>query len=267
MRQKKNKPITLDELLNSQKDKKTLLTERYQKSLGKAYGDNANEEDHLTRFNIKTGKYSLRTRIRNNPWLKGGRPANKALHWLYSEVLKNPGQYRYKQNFMFSGGLFTFEYTNPKFKGTKQLEWFDKYPLVLSLGPVVTKQGIRNLGFNLHLLPPKVRIIVLCQIFELYKNLYRYQIFFKHDKPVTIKYQIIMKTMRRYGADFAVRMYIPSRQNSVVVFSYTDWYKAVFIPSRAYDSIKAYKLIQLWTKHIRKNKFSTSPNVDWNSKI
>ena len=266
MRQKK-KPVTLEEAVKSLQDKKTLLAERYKTSLGKAYGDNESEQDNVTRFNVKVGKYSLRTRIRNNPWLKSGRPANKALSWLYQYVLKNPGQYRYKQNLMFSGGLFTFEYLNPKYKNTPQLEWFDKYPLVLSLGPVVTKQGIRNLGFNLHLLPPKVRIIVLCQVFELYKNLYRYQIFFKHDKPVQIKYQIILKTMKRYGADFAVRMYIPSRQKAIVVFSYTDWYKAIFIPSRGYDSIKAYKLIQLWTKHIRKLKFSTSPNVDWNTKI
>lgn len=266
MRQKK-KPVSLEEYIASLDNKKKLLTERYQKTLTAAYGDNSSEQDNVDRYNIKVGKYSLRTRIRNNPWLKSGRPANSALKWLYQEVLKNPGQYRYKQNFMFSGGLFTFEYFNPKFKGTASLPWFDKYPLVLSLGPVVTKNGVRNMGFNLHLLPPKVRIVVLCQIFELYKNLYRYQIFFKQDKPVQIKYAIILKSMRKYGADFAVRMYIPARQKSVVVFSYVDWYKAIFIPSRSYDSIKAYKLIQLWTKHMRKNKFGTSPNIDWNTNI
>lgn len=266
MRQKK-KPITLEEYLDTLTDKKKLLSEKFRKSLGQAYGNNSNTAELIDKFGLRIGKYSLRTRIRNNPWLKSGRPANKSLSWLYQEVLKNPGKYRYRQNFMYSGGLFTFEYMNPKYKGTDKLPWFDKYPLVLSLGPIVTKQGIRNIGFNLHLLPPKVRIIVLCQVFELYKNLYRYQIFFKNDNPVQIQYSVIVKTLKRYGADFAIRMYIPARQKAVVVFSYTDWYKAVFIPSRSYDGIKAYKLIQLWTKHVRKNKFSTSPNVDWNSKI
>ena len=65
MRQKK-KPVTLEEAVKSLQDKKTLLTERYKTSLGKAYGDNESEQDNVTRFNVKVGKYSLRTRIRNN---------------------------------------------------------------------------------------------------------------------------------------------------------------------------------------------------------
>lgn len=244
-----------------------IYKEKYRESLKAAEAEFEDEFELLDKLGRRIGKYSLRTRIKNNPWVKTGRPSSKAISWLYKEVFKDPKTYRYRQNAMFSGGLFTFEYFNPKFKGTKHLPWFDRYPLVLSLGPVVTKNGVRNLGFNLHLLPPRVRIVVICQVFELYKVLYRYNIFFSKTRPVNIKYEYIMKSCLKYGAGFSVRMYIPQRQQAVVLFPYTDWHRAVFLPSRGYDSIKASKLIQEWSKYVRKLGYSTSKNIDWKSTI
>ena len=59
-------------------------------------------------------------------------------------------------------------------------------------------------------------------------------------------------------------MYIPQRQNSIVQFPLTDWYRAVFIPSRAYDSIKANQLIKEWQKHVQSLGYSAKLNVSWN---
>jgi len=255
---------TLDEYL-AQKTKKDIYNEKYKKSISDARGDDP--EKLIDDLGLKVGKYSLRTRIRENPWLKTGRPSSQATSWLYKTVFKNPQIYQYKKSLLYQGGLFTFEYKNPKYKGTAQLPWFDKYPLVLSLGPIVTKLGVRNLGFNLHLVPPKIRIIIVCQVFELYKRLYRYQIFYKKDGPVKIKYQYILKSLDKYGADFCVRMYIPARQHAIVLFPYKEWSKAIFLPSRGYDGVKAQKLISLWRKHIRTKGFGTTANIDWSSKI
>lgn len=265
MRQKKVQ--TLEEYLKQELpiNKKSLYADKYKNSIDKAYNDS--ELELVDKYDLSIGKYSLRTRVKNNPWLKSGRPASEAIKWFYREVLHNPGIYRYNKRLLYSGGMFTFEYFNPKYKDTKQLPWFDKYPLVISLGPVVTKQGVRNLGLNLHILPPKVRIVVMCQIFELYKKLYRYQIFFNREKPVQIKYQMILKALRKYGVDFCVRMYIPARQKTIVMFPYKEWYKAIFMPSRAYDGIKANKLQQEWVRHVRKLGYSTQANINWETTI
>ena len=166
MKSKKKPAQNLEEYLFS---KKELHKEKYKKSLNDAVGIDPTKE--IEDLKLKTGKFSLRTKIRNNPWLKSGIPASKALSWLYKTVFKQPEKFRYPKLLMEQGQLFTFEYMNPKNKDTKALPWFDKYPLVLSLGPIVTKQGIRNIGFNLHLVPPKVRIVILCSVFELYKKL------------------------------------------------------------------------------------------------
>ncbi len=262
--QRKKKPIqNLEEFLNS--SKKDLHKEKYKNSLNEAIGEDKTKE--IEDFKLNVGKFSLKTRIKNNPWVLSGVPASKSVKWLFAEVFKNPNIYRHNKLLLMQGNLYMFEYTNPKYKGTKRLPWFDKYPLVLSLGPVVTKEGIRNLGFNLHLLPPKVRIVVLCTIFEMYKKLYRYQIFYNKQAPVQIKYQFLVKPLLKYGADFCIRMYIPQRQKQIVQFPYVDWHKAVFVPSRSYDGIKAAQLIQAWRKHIRKRGSSVTQNINWKAVI
>ena len=268
MQQRKKKIISIDEYLEKQKTPdltKQRLSEKYHTSLAKARAVK-DEEDQIDKLKLRTGNYSLRTKILKNPWVNQ-RPASKAASWLFKFVFKNPDEFRYNRRLIYAGGLFMFEYKNPKYKGTVHLPWFDKYPLVISLGPVVTKLGLRNIGFNLHLLPPKIRIIAICAVFELYKKLYRYQIFFKQDKPVQIHYKQIVKALDMYGIKFSIRMYIPNRMNQIVLFPIKTWHKAIFIPSRGYDGIRSMKLIQAWKTYCRNNQHSASENINWKSII
>lgn len=269
MNQKRTKKVmTLDEFIaeETKSSAKDQHAKKYANAIGSARGTNA-EEKLIDDLKLKVGKFSLRNKILKNPWVNA-RPATKASTWVIRDVLKDPKTYKYNKRFMHQGGLFMFEYLNPKYKDTDKLPWFDKYPLVISLGPVATSEGIRNIGFNLHLLPPKIRIIVLCQIFELYKRLYRYMVFYKQtDKPIQIAYQSIIKKLDKYGVRFCVRMYIPARQRQVVRFPITDWHKAIFIPSRGYDSIRAEKLINEWKVYCRNNKQAGNANINWQSII
>lgn len=266
MKQTDKRIYTFEELVNqTAPSKKEYLKTKYRVSLAQSSGSDM-QDKILDRFRIRTGYYSLKTRILKNPWLKS-RPATKAIKWLFSEVFKDAGTYRYAKRLLMQGSLFIFEYKNPKYKDTSVLPWFDKFPLVLSLGPVVTEQGIRNIGFNLHLLPPKIRIIVICQVFEIYKRLYRYQVFMKNEKPVSIHYKVIVKALEMYGVKFAVRMYIPARMQQIVKFPIKTWYKAIFIPSRGYDNIRAAKLIKEWRTYCRANGSAINPNLDWKSQI
>lgn len=264
--------MTIEEYLEKEAEKTTAQSKKeahakkYAKSISNAKGSN-NDEELIDKLNLKVGKFSLRNRILKNPWVNA-RPATKASTWVIRDVLKDPNTYRYPKSLMHQGGLFMFEYMNPKYKGTDKLPWFDKYPLVISLGPVATSEGVRNLGFNLHLLPPKIRIVVLCQIFELYKRLYRYQVFYKlTDKPVQIYYGTIIKKLEKYGVKFCVRMYIPARQRQLVRFPINDWHKAIFIPSRGYDAIRSEKLINEWKLFCRVNKQAGNANINWQTII
>lgn len=263
---RKKKIPTLDELLSSVgSSRKDLYELKYAKSLREARA-NKTEQNTLESLKIRTGNYSLRYRIKQNPWVNN-RPATKAVSWLFKTVFKDPTTFRYSHKLLYAGGLFMFEYKNPKYKGTSVLPWFDKYPLVLSLGPTTTNEGPRNIGFNLHLLPPRIRIIVICAIFELHKQAYRYQVFLKSNKPIDINYGIIVKKLERLGVKFAIRMYIPNRQNQIVRFPIKEWHKAIFIPSRGYDAIRSNQLIKEWRLFNRRNGNSISPNIDWRTNI
>lgn len=270
MRQKKK--VKLADLFQSEISKAEIYKNKYAQSIAEAQeSDNDKrliEKLHASSGQKGKGKYSLRTNILKNPWVLKGRPSTKAISWLFQEVFKNPQIYKYQKRIMFQGGLFIFEYKNPKYiDNLSVLPWFDKYPLVISLGPKVTNLGVRNIGFNLHLLPPKIRIIVLCKIFELHKTMYRYMIFYNKQNPVGINYGLIVQQLKRYGVKFSIRMYIPSRMNQIVNFPYRDWKNAIFIPSRGYSRIRASKLIKEWRDFCKKNGISISANIDWKVSI
>ena len=253
--------------LSSADLKKQILQNKYASSLAAGTASGA-DTALLDALKIKTGYWSLRSRILKHTWVKSGNPFRKGLEWLYKTVFKNPQTYAYRKRILYQGGLFVFSYLNPKYKDNiSVLPWYDQFPLVLSLGPVVTSNGIRNLGFNLHLLPPKIRIITVCHVFEIYKRLYRYSIYFKQDKPVQIKYYRIVDSLAKYGVQFCVRMYIPARQRQIAIIPYREWHNGVFIPSRGYTRIRAAQLIKEWTKFVRTKGGIANPNIDWSTQI
>lgn len=260
MKAKKKNVINFDDLF-----KKENIEEKYKKSLKDARASDADTKMINSLDSSKMGNWSLRSRILKSPWVKSGAPFRRGMEWMYKTVFKDPTKYHYTKRVNFQGGLFTWRYFNPKTKDT--LKYWDNFPLVISLGGIVTKNGIRNLGFNLHLLPPKIRIIVMCQIFEMYKRLYRYQIFVKSDKPVQIRYQTIVKSLDKYSVRFCVRMYIPNRQTQVVVFPYNEWDKAIFVPSFGYERIRAEQLVNEWRKYAQKNGNMTNSEIDWKTLI
>ena len=78
--------------MRGKKPKKNLADyykEKYSKSLSEAKATNT-DENTIDALNLNLGKYTLKSHISRSPWLKSGRPATKAIKWLYQEVFKNP---------------------------------------------------------------------------------------------------------------------------------------------------------------------------------
>jgi hypothetical protein len=240
---------------------------KYSNAVNKSKGD-AMEADLYAAMNIRTGNYSLRSQIKNHKWVKAGRPSSHAIAWLYKTVFKNPKIYLFSKSLFDAGHLYMFEYFNPKYRDNLNvLPWFDQFPLVLGLGAKVTNLGVRNIGFNLHLLPPPIRIIVLCSVFEMYKRIYRYHIYYDMKKAIPINYFPIVQSLRKYGILFCVRMYIPARQRHKVKFPIKDWKSAIFIPSRGYTRIRANALIKEWKHYCSSNGINISASIDWKTVI
>lgn len=58
--------------------------------------------------------------------------------------------------------------------------------------------------------------------------------------------------LEKYGAAFAVRMYIPQRMTNVVEFLQDDWDKAIWIPSKGFHKTTAEKLEHEWKEFVKK---------------
>lgn len=188
-----------------------------------------------------------------NEIAKSANPQKSAVNWYYDNYKNNPKR-RIKRRIVQQGSLVIFDYDTPKFEDT--LEWFDRNPLVLVLAPYYTNdEKVRVLGINLHLLPYSTRMLVLYQAFLIYKTEYTAQMFSDRDAlQVNIEWQVIKKQLEKYGAGFAVRMYIPKLMRNIIEFNMDDWKYAIHIPSRAYQDTDIRKLERDWQAYIKKQK-------------
>lgn len=207
---------------------------------------------------ISSLKYDLLDDIENNEIAKSRSPRLMAVKWYRENYMRNNKQY-VRGKLLEQGKLYIFDYKNPKHKDT--LDFYDTQPLVLSLGTIKVggkKKGdssrIHNIGLNLHLLPPKVRQLVMFEVYYLYKSAYRKNLNRKNEKSVKVSWQKIAKKLDKYGVGFCIRQYIPERQNNVIVFKQEDWAKAIYIPSAGYAKIGPLTLQKEWAKYLKENK-------------
>jgi hypothetical protein len=194
--------------------------------------------------------YDFWAEIENNEIAKSRRPERAAVRWYRDEYMNNPDRH-VKRRIAAPGTLIMFDYDNPKYKD--ELKFYDTQPLVLVVQPFITKEEkIRIQGINLHLLPPKIRQLVLYQAFYLYKSEYTAQLFTdKKALQVNVEWAAIKKQLEKYGAGFAFRMYIPQRQKNVIEFRQEDWAKAIYIPSKGYAKIGPAKLEKEWREFVK----------------
>lgn len=105
---KQKKIITIDEYLDSleKNSKKEKYAIKYKQSVSTARAGN-NDSKLIEDLNLKTGNYSLRTKILKNPWVNQ-RPASKAIEWLFKTVFKDSSTYRYGKSLIYQGGFFFY---------------------------------------------------------------------------------------------------------------------------------------------------------------
>lgn len=112
--------------------------------------------------------------------------------------------------YILPGQICLFGYQEPKYK--EELEYYDRFPLVIALGITRTKDGvIREIGLNLHYYPPYVRARILQQTFEVFRPYFEKFFNDPSSKPnVFISYKKLKSLLRsNTKIAFGVKMYIP----------------------------------------------------------
>ena len=197
--------------------------------------------------------YDFWDEMMKNDIARSSKPSTASVKW-YNENYKNNRDSWLKGGFMKPGRLYMFDYKHPKNEDT--LAYWDTNPLVLSLGTFRTKAGkIRNIGINLHLLPPKVRRLVLFTIYTTFKTQYKKNLYATNPKDIpSIRWNMVKKPVEKFGVGFALRMYIPELQKHIVEFKVEDMPKAIWIPSARYAKTNPAKLEKEWKQYLKANR-------------
>lgn len=198
---------------------------------------------------VKSGNYNLHKEIQSNPWYKAQNGGALARIW-FAQKIAPDSAYHSKRQYMEPGRLYMFVYANPKHADI--LDWYDVYPLVMSLGSYVSQEGeLVEMGINLHHLPLKVRILVLCKIFEAFASKYQGEMYRAEQKPIDMTWQQVGALVQQYGAAFAFRSYLPQLRTGTICFKYEDWYKAIFIPSNHYEKMTAQQICNMYMQYLK----------------
>lgn len=121
------------------------------------------------------------------------------------------------------GKIYVFRYDDPKYKTT--LEWWDRNPVVLAL----YTEGENDLGINLNLLPVKIKEQLLDFIYDRLEGLIKLNTMgnrannAERQKHLSLTYTVAKSFLERFGFDFAIRQYIPSRKANQAVVAYEKW--------------------------------------------
>jgi len=149
------------------------------------------------------------------------------------------------------GKLNQFSY-NPKLKDT--LDYYDKRPLVLSLGVIHRKKRRYELGLNLNFIPAPYKWFILDKIQSTYSGFFLRQRDGRSPNnalkqpQIMYRYQVVKALLAQHGFEFAIRTYIPSRKSRVYCINYNNWVDAAFLSIEKFEGITYNEMIQEFRK-------------------
>jgi len=166
----------------------------------------------------------VKNRIKELSRESGGKTsARKTAERWFEDTVKNRRltEASYTRTRFEPGKIYVFEY-NPI---TENLPWFDRNPVVLALEQVDSN----DLGINLNLLPVELKEQLLDDLYNRLENQIdsassgKKALSAKSQKPLRITYDGMKAYLKRFGFDFAIRQYVPSRKIDQAVISYNRW--------------------------------------------
>lgn len=174
--------------------------------------------------------------------------------WTKFPRVNSAVDFRLDNGRMQAGKIYAFKY-NPKTK--EQLSFYDRNPVVLSLGP---SKKIKNLdlGINLNFLPRKFKVNLLSIIYTAYKSKIRKEINKKQtlldsgktpsaktEKPILLYYEQA-KSLIPNELRFAIRSYYINRRKNTVVTSYDKWTHIPLLRLEDIEGVALSFVYKLW---------------------
>ena len=143
------------------------------------------------------------------------------------------------------GQIYVFRYDEPKYA----TEW-DRNPCVLALDPA----GNNDCGINLNLLPPNIKTELLDVVYERFQGYLKGQEGkpAKDQAPLSLSYDGAKGFLGKFGFDFAIRQYIPSRKSKQAVVGYEHWSKIALIDFLDLEGMGVGAIRAMFRNHLNK---------------
>jgi len=205
------------------------------------------------------GKFTteVNKKIRDN---RGKRNASLAYETWYSRTFannRNNTVYRIGVTDIFQlGKMYKFDY-HP-ITPIEKLKWYDRSPLILSLGREWYNGSILETGINLHMLPFNTRIFLLDKITSAYNLLIESQSNGLHSNnaykqiPLNFNWNSIGYLVNKLKLGYSYRKYkVTAKRNSAVI-SYENWDRMAIIDRDQFTNSSRIKVSRDYHKYIQK---------------
>lgn len=214
-----------------------------QKSEQTTVGDILNLKDLVSKiYDEDEIKYfKLDEAIQDHPLSK--RPTQIRSKLAYKQIMH---ELRISNKYVLPGQLVLFGYQEPKFKD--ELEYYDRFPLVIALGITRTNDGvIREIGLNLHYFPPHTRAKILVQTYQVFKPYFDKYFNEPSLKPnMFISYKKLKALMKRNTKiAFGIKMYIPVLRGATFVIP-TRLFSTAFYTEGKFSKATLQQIFTFW---------------------
>jgi outer membrane protein assembly factor BamD len=138
------------------------------------------------------------------------------------------------------------DYPYSKYK--EELEYYDRFPLIIVLGITRTNDGvIRELGLNLHYFPPHTRARILNQTYTVFKPYFDKYFNEPSPKPnMFISYKKLKAIMRANAKlAFGIKMYIPVLRGITYVIP-TRLFSTSFYTEGMFSKATLQQIFKFW---------------------
>lgn len=202
----------------------------------------------------KDPEFKLTKSIREHALYKksGAERSDTAIEVLY----KNCKSYNKK---LVPGQMVIFEYMTPLMK--EELDYYDARPCTIFFGSFNSSNGPREIGFNLHYYPPRVRFAIMNKIYDIYKP-----IFYKYFEDGVKKeidgfdYKYLVRSLNKAGLGFGIREYVPTLRRRTILIE-PKWFSTAVFTEGMFKKQALSQIMGHWQKFRRKDQ-STKKTIN-----
>lgn len=180
----------------------------------------------------------------------------------------NPRKEVFEDKFFTPGKIYTFLYATAE-QPSKSRPVIDRRPVILSLGQMVNESNgkIYETGIDFMLMPPKVRVFVLDQLYKFYKkdiseNQKNINEGRKGKKALLLNYDVAKKIFDKLGWQMAFSVYEKGNVATPAVYDYEDWVTVIPLYTKAITGKQPKELYEEYIK-----KMTNPPEVKIQDKM